>query len=244
MEKKNILITGGSKGIGAGLVEELARKGHTVIFTYLNSVKESEELVNKLREEKLEVDSYKLDIRNYEDVQNVFREILDKYRKIDVLINNAGISQIKPFLDTSLEDWKNMIDSNLNSIFYTTKIIVENMNHYKEGLIINISSIWGIVGSSCEVPYSTTKAGIIGFTKALAKELGLSNIRVNAIAPGFIDTEMNAKIEPEIIDGIKEEIPLGKIGNKIDIVRCVEWLLKDEYTTGQVISITGGWNIN
>lgn len=244
MEKKNILITGGSKGIGSELVIELAKRGHNIIFTYLNSQKNAEEIVNRLISENLSVEAYKLDIRNYNDVLNVFNEIINKYKKIDVLINNAGISQIKPFLDTSLEDWENMMNTNLNSVFYTTRVIAENMNHYKEGLIINVSSIWGLVGSSCEVPYSTSKAGMIGFTKALAKELGLSNIRVNAIAPGFIDTEMNSKIDSDVIDGIKEEIPLGKIGKKIDIVRCVEWLVEDQYTTGQVISITGGWNIN
>lgn len=244
MEKKNILITGGSRGIGSELVLELARSGHKVIFTYFNSQKSAEEIVNMLKEEDVFVDAYKLDVRNHKEVLDVFNTIISKYKKIDVLINNAGISQIKPFLDTSLEDWEDMMNTNLNSIFYTTRIIAENMNHYKEGLILNISSIWGLVGSSCEVPYSTSKAGVIGFTKALAKELGPSNIRVNSIAPGFIDTEMNSKIDSDVLNEIKEEIPLGKIGKKVDIVRCIKWLIDDEYTTGQVISITGGWNIS
>ena len=136
-----------------------------------------------------------------------------------------------------------MINTNLNSVFYMSQEACHNMIHNKKGCIINISSIWGITGASCEVHYSVSKAGVDALTKALAKELGPSNIRVNSIAPGIINTEMNAHLSEEEKQNIEEEIPLEKIGKSIDIERCVEWLIKDEYTTGQVISINGGWNI-
>ena len=136
-----------------------------------------------------------------------------------------------------------MIQTNLTSVFYCTQEAIKNMISRKEGLIINISSIWGVTGSSCEVHYSVAKAGIDGMTKALAKEVGPSNIRVNSIAPGIIDTDMNKAYTDEEIKDIIEDIPLNKIGKKVDIARCVEWLIEDEYTTGQVISINGGWLI-
>ena len=136
-----------------------------------------------------------------------------------------------------------MLNTNLNSVFYCTQEVLPEMLRKKEGCIINISSIWGITGSSCEVAYSTAKAGINGMTKALAKELGPSNIRVNAIAPGIIDTSMNDYLTKEEKQAIEQEIPLEKIGKPIDIARCVKWLIEDEYTTGQIISVNGGWYI-
>ena len=136
-----------------------------------------------------------------------------------------------------------MLNTNLNSVFYCTQEALPEMIRKKEGCIINISSIWGITGSSCEVAYSTAKAGINGMTKALAKELGPSNIRVNAIAPGIIDTSMNEYLTKEEKQVIEQEIPLEKVGKTIDIARCVKWLMEDEYTTGQIISINGGWYI-
>ena len=157
------------------------------------------------------------------------------------LINNAGISQSKLFTDLTDEDWNNIINSNLNSAFFCSREAAKNMIHNKSGLIINISSIWGITGASCEVAYSTSKAALNGFTKALAKELGPSNIRVNAIAPGIINTDMNNYLSNEELESIKEEIPLERIGETIDISKCVEWLIEDNYTTGQIISINGGW---
>ena len=173
----------------------------------------------------------------------MIKYIIDKYEKIDVLINNAGISQIKMFNDITEEDWNNMITTNLTSAFFTTKAVANNMIHNKNGCIINISSIWGIVGGSCEVHYSASKAGLIGMSKALAKEFGPSNIRVNVIAPGDIDTDMNNNLSEKSIEIIKQETPLGKIGKPIDIARCVRWLIEDEFTTGQVISPNGGWVI-
>ena len=239
--KKVILITGAAKGIGRGIVEELSKNGENIIIVnYNNSKREAIELKEKI-EKNIEI--YKADITNKIEVENMIKYIIYKYEKIDVLINNAGISQIKMFNDITEEDWNNMITTNLTSAFFTTKAVANNMIHNKNGCIINISSIWGIVGGSCEVHYSASKAGLIGMSKALAKEFGPSNIRVNVIAPGDIDTDMNNNLSEKSIEIIKQETPLGKIGQPIDIARCVRWLIEDEFTTGQVISPNGGWVI-
>jgi len=240
---KVIIVTGASKGIGKEISKELAKKGNTIIANYNKSEKEIKELQQELEKQNIKIDIYKADVSKREEAANLVKYTIQKYGKIDVLINNAGISQIKEFTQITDEDWNNMINTNLNSVFYMSQESCHNMIHNKKGCIINISSIWGITGASCEVHYSVSKAGVDALTKALAKELGPSNIRVNSIAPGIINTEMNAHLSEEEKQNIEEEIPLEKIGKAIDIERCVEWLIKDEYTTGQVISINGGWNI-
>lgn len=240
---KVIIVTGASKGIGKEISKELAKKGNTIIANYNKSEKEIKELQQELEKQNIKIDIYKADVSKREEAANLVKYTIQKYGKIDVLINNAGISQIKEFTQITDEDWNNMINTNLNSVFYMSQEACHNMIHNKKGCIINISSIWGITGASCEVHYSVSKAGVDALTKALAKELGTSNIRVNSIAPGIINTEMNAHLSEEEKQNIEEEIPLEKIGKAIDIERCVEWLIKDEYTTGQVISINGGWNI-
>lgn len=240
---KVIIVTGASKGIGKEISKELAKKGNTIIANYNKSEKEIKELQQELEKQNIKIDIYKADVSKREEATNLVKYTIQKYGKIDVLINNAGISQIKEFTQITDEDWNNMINTNLNSVFYMSQEACHNMIHNKKGCIINISSIWGIAGASCEVHYSVSKAGVDALTKALAKELGPSNIRVNSIAPGIINTEMNAHLSEEEKQNIEEEIPLEKIGKSIDIERCVEWLIKDEYTTGQVISINGGWNI-
>ena len=240
---KVIIVTGASKGIGKEISKELAKKGNTIIANYNKSEKEIKELQHELKKQNIKIDIYKADVSKREEAANLVKYTIQKYGKIDVLINNAGISQIKEFTQITDEDWNNMINTNLNSVFYMSQESCHNMIHNKKGCIINISSIWGITGASCEVHYSVSKAGVDALTKALAKELGPSNIRVNSIAPGIINTEMNAHLSEEEKQNIEEEIPLEKIGKAIDIERCVEWLIKDEYTTGQVISINGGWNI-
>ena len=191
----------------------------------------------------IKIEIFKADVSKREEVKELVKFALDKFKNIDVLINNAGISQIKLFTEITDDDWNSMIQTNLNSVFYCTQEVLENMIHNKKGCIINISSIWGITGGSCEVHYSTAKAGIDAMTKALAKELGPSNIRVNSIAPGAIMTEMNKSFTKEEIEEIKKEIPLGRLGETIDVAKCVIWLIEDNYTTGQVISPNGGWVI-
>ena len=198
---KNVLITGGARGIGRKIVEDLSQKGYNIFLNYNKSEKEAIYLKNNYKN----IEIYKADVSDYTQVKEMAKIALETYKKIDVLINNAGISKIQPITDISINDWNEIINTNLNSVFYVTKEIIENMIHNKNGLIINISSIWGIVGASCETHYSATKAGINGFTKALAKELGPSNIRVNAIAPGIIETEMN---NLDDIQDLENEIPL------------------------------------
>ena len=240
---KTAIVTGGSKGIGAAVVKILAQEGYNVILNY----HKSEEVAKKMKEEftgkGYNVEIFKADVSKREEVKKLIEFTLNKYKNIDVLVNNAGISQTKLFTDITDEDWSNMMATNLDSVFYTTQEAVKNMIHNKKGCIINISSIWGLVGSSCEVHYSVAKAGVDAMTKSLAKELGPSNIRVNSIAPGIIDTDMNKYLSDKEVVEIEDEIPLGKIGKPEDIARCVKWLVEDEYTTGQVISINGGWNI-
>lgn len=238
---KVVIVTGASRGIGREIVKGLSIKGYTIIANYNKSEEQILELKKELEENKINIDIYKTDVSKREDVKKLIEYVINKYKKIDVLINNAGISQFKEFTQITDEDWEKMINTNLNSVFYMTQETCKNMIHNKKGCIINISSIWGVIGASCEVHYSVSKAGIDAMTKSLAKELGPSNIRVNSIAPGIINTEMNKRLSKEDIENIKNEIPLEKIGNSIDIERCVEWLIEDEYTTGQIISINGGW---
>ena len=159
------------------------------------------------------------------------------------MINNAGISEEKMFIDVTDEDWNKVINTNLYSVFCAIQEALPNMISRKQGCIINISSVWGIVGASCECVYAVSKAGIDAITKSLAKELGPSNIRINSIAPGIIDTDMNKNLTKQELEEIKNEIPLERIGKTDSIAKCVEWLIEDEYTTGQVISINGGWII-
>ena len=234
---KVVVVTGGSRGIGAEIVKFLAKLGYKVVLNY----NKSESYAQDVKKELNNVEIFKADVSKKEEANTLIDFAIKKYGKIDVLINNAGIAQTKLFTEITDEDWNNIIDTNLNSAFYCSREAVKNMIHNKSGLIINISSIWGITGASCEVAYSTSKAAINGFTKALAKELGPSNIRVNAIAPGIINTEMNSYLSKDELKNIKEEIPLEKIGDPVDIAKCVKWLIEDNYTTGQIISINGGW---
>lgn len=241
--KKVAIVTGASRGIGREIAKTLARKGIKVVANYYKSKREAISLKEELETEEINIDIWKADVSKREEAKALVNYTLSRYGKIDILINNAGIAEFKEFTKMSDEDWNRMISINLSSVFIMTQEVLNNMIHNKKGCIINISSVFGIVGSSCEVHYSTAKAGINGMTKALAKELGPCNIRVNAIAPGIIDTEMNHDIKKEEMEIIKEQIPLGRIGIPQDIAKCVSWLVEDEYTTGQIISPNGGWVI-
>lgn len=243
MNNKVIIVTGASRGIGRAIAKILAENNYTVIANYNKSMLAAEELQTELKKKNINIDIFKADVSKRNEVQNLVTFALNKYGKIDVLINNAGISSDGLFTEISDDEWNRVINNNLYSAFCTSQEVCKNMIHNKSGLIINISSIWGLVGSSCESLYSISKAGIDAMTKSLAKELGPSNIRVNSIAPGFINTDMNKIYSKEDITSIKEETPLGKIGSCSDIAKCVNWLIEDEFTTGQVISINGGWVI-
>lgn len=241
--EKVVIVTGASRGIGREIARQLARNNMKVVANYNQSEKEAKELKEELEKENIRIDIVKADITRREEAKKLVQFALQKYNKIDILINNAGISEYKLFTDETDEDWKRIMDTNLYSAFVMSQEVIPNMIHNKVGCIINISSIWGVTGASLEVLYSTSKAGLNGMTKALAKELGPSNIRVNAIAPGIIETSMNNKFSKEELEEIKEEIPLERIGKTEDIAKCVKWLIEDSYTTGQIISINGGWEI-
>ena len=238
---KVAIVTGASRGIGREIAKTLARKGNKVIVNYNTSEEKAIQLKKELEEENILIDIFKADVSNREEIKKMVNYTLDKYGKIDILINNAGISQNKLFTDVTDEDWQKIINNNLYSTFCMTQEVLPNMIHNKNGSIINISSVWGLVGASCESIYAISKAGIDAMTKSLAKELGPSNIRVNSIAPGIIETDMNKNLNEIEIEQLKQETPLGKIGKTIDIAKCVNWLIEDEFTTGQVISINGGW---
>lgn len=243
IENKTVIITGGSRGIGKAIVEELANLEYNIVLGYFQSEQKAKEIQDRLLSIGKKIEIYKVDITKREEVKGLIDFTLNKYKTVDVFINNAGISQTKLFTDILDEDWDKMIQTNLTSAFYCCQEIIPTMIHNKKGLIINISSIWGITGASCEVHYSVAKAGLNGLTKALAKEVGPCNIRVNAIAPGMIETDMNIDYSLEEKEEIKKEIPLGKIGDTKEIAKCVKWLIEGEYTTGQIISINGGWQI-
>ena len=233
MNKKTALITGSSRGIGRAIAILFARNNYNVVINYNKSEKEAQELYDMLSKENLSVRIFKADVSNVQEANALVNYTIGQFENIDVLVNNAGISKPCLFTDISYEQWDEMISTNLSSVFYVTKKALQYMLPNQSGHIINISSMWGLVGSSFEVDYSATKAGIIGMTKALAKELGPSNINVNAIAPGVIQTDM-----------LKEETPLMRIGKPEDIAKCALFLAEQgDFITGQVISSNGGFVI-
>ena len=236
---KVAIVTGASRGIGREIAKELAKANIKVIANY----NKSEEQAKLLQIENPEIDIFQADVSKREEARKIVEYTLSKYGKIDILVNNAGIAESKLFTDNTDEDWNRIINNNLYSAFCMTQEVLNNMIHNKSGVIINISSVWGLVGASCETLYSISKAGMDAMTKSLAKELGPSNIRINSIAPGIIDTEMNKNLTQNELQQLKEEIPLGRIGKASDIAKSVKWLIEDEYTTGQVISSNGGWII-
>lgn len=241
--EKIAIVTGASRGIGREIAKSLARKGIKVIANYNSSQEKAEELKKELKEEGYEIEIFKADVSKEEECQKLVEYSIKKYNKIDILVNNAGIDKYQLITEVTKKDWEEIINTNLYSAFCMCQKVLPNMIHNKNGCIINISSIWGIVGASTEVVYSISKAGIDGLTKALAKEVGPSNIRVNSIAPGYIETDMNKDVTKEEKEEILKEIPLEKIGEPKEIAKCVNWLVEDNYTTGQIISINGGWVI-
>lgn len=236
---KVAIVTGASRGIGREIAKTLAKEKIQVIANY----NKSEEKAIELKKENIDIDIFKADVSKRNEAKELVEYTLRKYGKVDILINNAGISEYKMFTDETDEDWNRVINTNLYSAFVMCQEVIPNMVHNKNGCIINISSIWGLVGASYEVLYSISKAGIDGLTKGLAKELGPSNIRVNSIAPGAISTDMNKNLTKEELKEIEEETPLGRIGKTEDIAKCVKWLVEDTFTTGQIISPNGGWII-
>ena len=240
---KVAIVTGASRGIGREIAKELANSGIKVIANYNKSEDQAIKLKEELKKDNIFIDLFKADVSKQEECKNLVNYTLEKYKKIDILINNAGIDKYKLITEVTQEEWNKMINTNLYSAFCMCQEVLPNMIHNKNGCIINISSVWGMIGASQEVVYSITKAGMDGLTKSLAKEVGPSNIRVNSIAPGVIDTDMNKELSETDINKLKEETPLERIGKAEDIAKCVNWLINDNFTTGQIISINGGWVI-
>lgn len=234
---KNVLITGASRGIGKECVYEFSRAGYRVFLNYNTS----EETAEKISKETGAV-IIKADVSDAVQVNKMSDYIHSNYGKIDVIINNAGISQIKLFTDITETDWERMFNVNIKGMFLVSKAFAGDMISNKSGRIINISSMWGITGGSCEVHYSASKAAVIGFTKALAKELGPSQVCVNCIAPGVIETEMNSHLSSEDMEALCDETPLGRIGKPKEIAKMALFLASDDasFITGQVFNVDGG----
>lgn len=236
---KTALITGASRGIGKAIAREFARAGYQLILTCSKSQESLEQLAAHLAEEfHISCLALQADMGDPEQVKNIFSHI----RSLDVLVNNAGISYVGLLTEMDIADWRRVMSVNLDACFYTCKYAVPLMLEKHAGRIINISSVWGNVGASMEVAYSASKGGMNSFTKALAKELAPSNIQVNAIACGVIDTSMNACFSPEDMESLREEIPADRIGRPEEAARLVlQTAQAPEYMTGQIITIDGGW---
>ena len=235
-----ILVTGGSRGIGRACVERFTSQGHSVAFIYKSNYEAAREVC-------LSTGAHGIcaDLCDPATAKMATAAAISRLEGIDVLVNNAGISQIKLFTDISDDDWQAMLNTNLSGAFYITREVSKHMINQKSGRIINIGSMWGKVGASCEVHYSATKAALRGFTQSLAKELGPSGITVNCVEPGVIATDMNASLPPEIIASLCDETPLCKLGTPENVADLVEFLASDKasFITGQIIGVDGGYAI-
>lgn len=241
--KKTVIITGASKGIGAAAAILFARKGWNVVINYNESYESASLLCRSLSSNGFSAMIHKANVANKLEVDLMVKETVYKFGSVDVLINNAGVSYQGLITDTDEIDYDKIIGINLKGVFNCCKAVTPVMVNQKSGKIINISSMWGQVGASCEVAYSAAKAGVIGLTKALAKELAPSGITVNAIAPGLIETNMNSNISVEDLNSFVESIPLGRMGSADEIAEAAFFLSSDsaDYITGQVIGINGGF---
>ena len=238
---KTALITGGTKGIGKAIAQAFLERGYEVVLNY-----HKDEAAALATQEEFNMLGYcpvllRADVSDEVQVRNMFREFFSIYDNLDVLVNNAGISLIKVIQDTTLSDWNRVFDTNIKSAFLCSREVTNKMVYARGGSIINISSIWGEVGASCEVAYSASKGAVIAFTKALAKELAPSNVRVNCIAPGVIDTDMNRHLLEDEMEELIASIPMGRIGAPEEVAKACVYLAESEYVTGEVLSVGGGF---
>ncbi len=245
INKKVLVVTGGSRGIGSEIAFQAAQAGYFVVINYNNSEEAANALCKRIGESGGEAVCFKADVSDEMQVNEFSKKVFEMCGRIDVLVNNAGISSFSLFTDISTELWDKTFDINVKGQFLVSRAFLPAMIHRKQGSIINISSVWGICGSSCEVHYSASKAAIIGMTKALAKELGPSCIRVNCVAPGVIDTEMNKALSEEDVKNLADETPLCRIGSASEVAKTVLFLASDDasFITGQVLSPNGGFVI-
>ena len=235
---KTVLITGGTGGIGRALVRAFSESGYAVAFTYKSNAAVAEELSRDFRALAIRADGC---IEG--EVDAAVRAVLKEYGRLDCLVNNAAVSAFSLFTDITLDEWNRMLATNLTSAFLYSRAAIPDMLSRKTGRIINISSMWGLVGASCEVHYSAAKAGLIGFTKALAKEVGPSGITVNAIAPGVIETDMNRALSEEDLSALKEETPIGRLGAPLEVARAALFLCSEDagFITGEILNLSGGF---
>lgn len=239
---KVALITGAARGIGKEIAMTLAEAGFDIALNYRTKTDELVDLKNRIEENKVKCLLVQGDVSKFEDTERITKETIDEFGKIDVLVNNAGITKDTLLLRMKQEDFTNVIDVNLVGTFNMTKNVAGYMMKARQGKIINVSSVVGVSGNAGQANYSASKAGIIGFTKSLAKELASRNILVNAVAPGFIGTDMTNVLKEDVKDKILEQIPLNRIGNAKEVANVIKFLASDEssYITGQVINIDGG----
>lgn len=244
--KKIVLVTGGSKGIGAAICRELALDGYTVAINYNTSESSARALSKELNNSGYNTACFKADVSSSREVEKMFSEISSTLGEVWGLVNNAGVSSQSLLIDLTDEMWQKMIDVNLSGAFYCSRAALVGMIHEKNGKIINIASMWGEVGASMECHYSAAKAGLIGLTKALAKEMAPSGITVNAVSPGVIMTDMMAHFNKADIDALKDETPLETLGKPEDVAGAVSYLLSEKanFITGQVLPVNGGFVIS
>ena len=241
--KQTAIITGSSSGIGKAIATELSKLNMNIVLNYNNSRECALKALDNIRSMGASAIAIKADVSDPVQAEKLVATAIDQFGKVDILVNNAGISEQKLFTDITFEDWKKMFAVNVDSAFSCSKFAVKDMLKRHYGKIINISSIWGISGASCEVHYSSSKAAMIGFTKSLAKELGPSNIAVNCVAPGVINTRMNSFLTKSEISDICESTPLGRMGEPLEVAKLVRFLCSPDadFITGQVISPNGGF---
>lgn len=243
--KKTVVITGSSSGIGAAIAREFAGNENNIVINYKSNKTAALELLNEVRNKGSQAIAIGADVSDFAQAENLINSAIEQFGRVDVLVNNAGISRRELFTDITPEAWEEIFKVNVYSAFYCSNLAVKDMLKRHFGKIINISSVWGITGASCEVHYSSTKAALIGLTKALAKELGPSNITVNCVAPGVIKTKMNEFLSKDEIDDLNESTPLGRMGEPCEVAKLVKFLASSEadFITGQVISPNGGFLI-
>ena len=242
LESKVAIITGGSRGIGKSICETFAQNGCNVAFTYNNSKESAESLAKELNGYGIKAKAYKSDASNFDDATKLVEDVLDDFGKIDILVNNAGIKKDNLLMRMEKSDFDSVINTNLSSVFNLTKASIKTFLKQRNGSIINISSVVGVKGNAGQSNYSASKAGIIGFSKSIALELGSRNIRSNVIAPGFIETDMTNSLSEDVINSWKESIPLKRGGNPSDVGNACVFLASDlsSYITGQVLHVDGG----
>lgn len=242
LKGKNILVTGASKGIGRAIALRFAQEGANVAFTYLSSVEKGQALEKELAALGVKAKGYRSDAAKYNEAEELVNQMLADFGGLDVLVNNAGVTRDGLLMRMSEEQWDSVININLKSVFNLTKAAIKHLMKQKYGSIINITSVVGIRGNAGQANYAASKSGIIGFTKSVALELGSRNIRSNAIAPGFIETEMTGELDQKVVEGWTQSIPLKRAGSPEDVANCAVFLASDlsKYITGQVLQVDGG----